>query len=122
MRVCIGGARRALIDACCRALETEKAFQLLVQMRQQLGQEPSPSTYAALLESCARAGNVEQARWPHPSSPHHAVGRTPARHTTQLAAAPLATPSTAPPPLMNTVTTGSFNHRQPRWLTLSVGL
>ena len=51
---------RALIDACCKALETEKAFQLLVQMRQQLGQEPNSSTYAALLESCARAGKVEQ--------------------------------------------------------------
>ena len=48
-----------LIGACCKALETEKAFQLLVQMRQQLGQEPNSSTYAALLESCARAGRVE---------------------------------------------------------------
>ena len=54
-------ARRALIDACCNALETDKAFQLLMQMRQQLGQEPNSSTYAALLESCARAGRVEQA-------------------------------------------------------------
>ena len=76
-----------MIDACCRALETEKAFQLLVQMRQQLGQEPNSSTYAALLESCARAGNVEQARWPHPRSPHHAVGRCPARHATHRTAA-----------------------------------
>ena len=57
----IAYVHRALIDACCKALETDKAFQLLMQMRQQLNQEPNSSTYAALLESCARAGRVDQA-------------------------------------------------------------
>ena len=50
----------ALVDACCRALEVDRALELLQLMYRQLGQEPTSTTCTALLEACAKAGQLDR--------------------------------------------------------------